>query len=182
MDVVRSIAGRPEWEAYERQCARLSQASPGDQTPLAVQGKSPFFASTPTLHSTSTPTLVGSPPTSPVEPDTPQSYDPSHERHLTGVASTVRHESVSQTTRSKLRFADYAIAPVQRICRYPLIFGAVLKHLEEDDDLEERQALSEVWDGFKQIAEGVDVAKKEREGELRTQIVAARMEFIAVST
>jgi hypothetical protein len=83
-------------------------------------------------------------------------------------------------TRSKLRFADYAIAPVQRICRYPLIVGAVLKHLEEDDELEERQALQEVWDGFKLVAEGVDKAKKDREGEIRTQIVAARMEFVAV--
>lgn len=185
MDIVRNVAIRPEWEAYERQCGRLSntQVAAGDQTPLATQAKSPFFASTPSLLSTSTPTLVGSPPLSPAVPDTPQSYEaPTRDRSSMPAGLGSRRDSApaSPSTRSRLRFADYAIAPVQRICRYPLVLGAVLKHME-DDDAEEKRLIRDARDGLKQVAENVDVAKNEREGELRTRIVAARMDFIAVS-
>lgn len=77
-----------------------------------------------------------------------------------------------------MRYADFAIAPVQRICRYPLVFGAVLKNCDEG---QEKVELEAAWEGLKKVAEGVDDAKRHREGELRTRIVAARMEFLAVS-
>ena len=67
---------------------------------------------------------------------------------------------------------------MQRICRYPLLFGAVLKNLSEG---EEKVELEAAWEGLRKAAENVDDAKRRREGELRTRIVAARMEFLAVS-
>ncbi|ORY90694.1 hypothetical protein BCR35DRAFT_299256 [Leucosporidium creatinivorum] len=173
VDIIRAIAGRPEWEAYERQCAsRARSSSSGDQTPLATQSTtSPFFASTPTLTS-STPTLVGSPPTSPTlvsqrDPSTLPPLPASPVTTLTNLPPTL--------PRSKLRYADYAISPVQRICRYPLVFGAVLQNLDHGEDREDVEA---AWEGLKGVAEGVDEAKRQREGELRTKVVAARMEFL----
>lgn len=80
---------------------------------------------------------------------------------------------------SKLRFQDYAIKPIQMICRYPLMLGQVLKHW---GDLPERLEVLRAWDGLRTMAEEVDDAKRRREGELRTRLVAARLEFQSVST
>ncbi|KAK4052150.1 hypothetical protein OIV83_002445 [Microbotryomycetes sp. JL201] len=157
-DLVRNLAKRPEWEAYERLCAR--SASAGDQTPLAAIAASPFFASTPTL--------VGSPPTSPTTPVSPSAIRGSLE------LSPGRRDTAY--SRSRLRFADHSIAPVQRVCRYPLLLAAVLKHVPDGND---RDAVETVWDAFKRVCEGVDEAKRAREGELRTKTVASRMEFLA---
>jgi len=65
--------------------------------------------------------------------------------------------------------------------RYPMVFGSLAKYCEEesigDDDNEVKTALT----GLKRVAEAVDNAKREREGEIRTRIVANRMEFQSVS-
>ncbi|KAK4049729.1 hypothetical protein OIO90_005310 [Microbotryomycetes sp. JL221] len=156
MDIVRTMTKRPDWDTYERQCS-LSSSS-GDQTPLANITQSPFFASTPTL--------VGLPATS------PDLTRPSSDSPAPALAST----DSSASARSRLRFADHAIAPVQRICRYPLLFASVLKQMPDGED---REAVEAVWDKFKQVCEAVDEAKRAREGEQRTRVVASRMEFLA---
>ncbi|KAK4701210.1 hypothetical protein P7C70_g5026, partial [Phenoliferia sp. Uapishka_3] len=161
IDIVRSIEMRPEWEAYERQCALAAsiQSTSGETTPLALSQPSsaPFF---PIVASTSR-----LPPASPLSSPTTDSLP-------------LPPAAAQSTQHRKLRFHDYAIKPVQRICRYPLVLGAVLKNL---DDGPERTEVKAAWDGMRKMVEGVDEAKRVREGELRTRIVAARMEFQAVS-
>lgn len=144
----------------------MSQA--GDTTPLASIVASPFFSSTPTL--------VGSQPTSPVlatDPMLPNraSLDASHPMPPPPLDPPA-------SPRSRLRFADFAIAPVQRVCRYPLLLAAVLKHMEHGQDKDD---VAEALASLKQVCEDVDNAKRAREGELRTRIVASRMEFLSVS-
>ncbi|KAL8279312.1 hypothetical protein RQP46_008349 [Phenoliferia psychrophenolica] len=165
LDIVRSVESRPEWEIYERQCAHAAAiqakessaaSTSGENTPLAQPPSSPFF---PTIITTR-PSSETPPPSTPIpEPSASQPSVSSHH---------VQHH--------KLRFADYAIKPVQRICRYPLVLGAVLKNLGE---CPERAQFKKAWEGMRKVVEGVDEAKREREGELRTRIVAARMEFQA---
>jgi hypothetical protein len=75
---------------------------------------------------------------------------------------------------AKLRFSDYAIAPVQRVTRYPMLLGQLSKYLQSTAEQEGVRTASE---GFKAMAQAVDAAKREREGELRTRIVASRIEF-----
>ncbi|GAA5924015.1 uncharacterized protein JCM15063_005525 [Sporobolomyces koalae] len=179
LDLTRRVAARPEWEAYERQCA-LRVATGGDMTPLASRANStsasPFF---PTV---ALPTLSSS---LPEEPTLASQASSTHVSPVLSVAAlpvsssvpTSTHSEVSRSSRAKLRFTDFAIAPVQRIMRYPMIFGSLAKYCQEDvadDDA------NEVWaalSGLKQVAARVDEAKREREGEIRTRIVANRMEF-----
>ncbi|KAM0791965.1 hypothetical protein ACM66B_000468 [Microbotryomycetes sp. NB124-2] len=158
-DLVRTLSNRPEWDAYERLCARSSLS--GDQTPLANVTSSPFFASTPTL--------VGSPPTSPTSATSPAAARGSLD------LSPGALDSVG-SSRSRLRFADHSIAPVQRVCRYPLLLASILKHMPDGND---RDTIESAWDASKRVCEAVDEAKRAREGELRTKIVASRMEFLA---
>lgn len=145
IDIIRAVEARPEWEAYERQCAVALQvpSESGESTPLASSlSQSSFF------------------PIVPLTATTSQPHEPTPAR------------------QPKLRFNDYAIKPVQRICRYPLVFGAVLKHL---GDCPEGAEVKRAWDGMRKAVEGVDEARRIHEGELRTKIVASRMEFQSVS-
>lgn len=168
LDVVRSVESRPEWEVYERQCALAasiqskdsSSSNSGESTPVALAQtpSSPFFPIIITTSASDSGAILCSSPTSETPPRKPEPAPPSQHH--------------------KLRFHDYAIKPIQQICRYPLVLGAVLKNLGE---CPERNVVKAAWEGMRKAVEGVDEAKRVREGELRTRIVAARMEFQAVS-
>ncbi|GAA6039621.1 hypothetical protein JCM8097_002221 [Rhodosporidiobolus ruineniae] len=188
LDITRSISSRQEWEAFERQCAAraASAAGRGDSTPVASssrQNSSPFF-----------PPLASAPPSShsplpfSASPAQSASATPSHSSSIVPTLSTLSASSASSSigytpsatssasgSRSKLRFLDYAISPVQRITRYPLVLGQLAKYFSSTADVHE--PIKRVWDGFKAVAAGVDLAKKQREGEMRTRVVAKRMEF-----
>ncbi|GAA6011460.1 hypothetical protein JCM11491_002794 [Sporobolomyces phaffii] len=180
MDITRRLSARPEWEAYERQCA-LRVASQGDITPLASRSNSasasPFFPTVPL------PPLSSSLPdsASPIERTDSPAESPTTSISALPISSSVPSSSASLASRSraKLRFSDFAIAPIQRIMRYPMVFGSLAKYCEDDEAIgsdhnDEVQAA--LW-GLKKVAGAVDDAKREREGEIRTRIVANRMEF-----
>ncbi|GAA5964766.1 hypothetical protein JCM3765_002547 [Sporobolomyces pararoseus] len=181
MDITRRLSARPEWEAYERQCA-LRAASQGDMTPLASRTNSattsPFFQSVPLP-----PLSTSVPLTTPSMDRTDSPVDsPTMLTVALPVSSSVPTSSASSLanrSRSKLRFSDFAIAPIQRIMRYPMVFGALAKYCEEEDSVgsDEGDAVQEALKGLKDVAAAVDEAKREREGEIRTRIVANRMEF-----
>ncbi|GAA6059167.1 hypothetical protein JCM10212_005512 [Sporobolomyces blumeae] len=182
LDVTRRLAHRPEWEAYERQCA-LRVASQGDITPLASRTNSattsPFFPTVPLPPiSTSLPSSASQRSHS-VSPSPTTS--PSQSTATLPLSSSVPAPSSTSASRSraKLRFADFAIAPVQRIMRYPLVLGSLAKYCEGEPDEHGQDEVQTALAGMKTVAEGVDAAKREREGEIRTRIVASRMEFQA---
>ncbi|GAA5979451.1 hypothetical protein JCM10908_002929 [Rhodotorula pacifica] len=161
LDIVRIVAARPEWEAYERQCASRAVPDSSEITPTAARGNSSVFfaevsppSSSATSHS-STPTP-------------PATLSATTRPGLTSSPSTTFSRS------AKLRFSDYAIAPVQRITRYPMLLGQLGKYLQGTS---EHETVRIVCEGFKVTAQAVDAAKREREGELRTRIVASRIEF-----
>lgn len=161
IDIVRQVERRPEWEAFERQCGSRATTTP--TAALTDANFSPFFnqpltASTSTLQNHSGSTLT-------LPLDSPAATTP----NSTGTAT-----SSSSFPRSKLRFHDFAITPIQRICRYPMVFGQVLKQV---GDCDEREQVAQALDGFKRIAERVDESKRKREGQLRTRLVASRMDF-----
>ncbi|GAA6048145.1 hypothetical protein JCM3770_003683 [Rhodotorula araucariae] len=170
LDITRSIASRQEWEAFERQCAArvASDVGRGDRTPVAPAGSSQYFPS------------VSAPPTSnsPLPFSATPLTTPSHSSGTiptqSSLAASAASSVAASTTRSRLRFADFAIAPVQRITRYPLVFGQLAKYFAGTP---EHDALDSAWAGFKGVAQGVDAAKRSREGEMRTRVVARRMEL-----
>lgn len=53
-----------------------------------------------------------------------------------------------------LGVVDLLIQPVQRICKYPLLFGELLKHMEDTDEL--KQMLEETYTLIKEAAKDVD--------------------------
>ncbi|GAA5871301.1 hypothetical protein JCM8547_007246 [Rhodosporidiobolus lusitaniae] len=182
LDITRSINSRQEWEAFERQCAL--RVSRGDLTPLASKNaSSPFFpfslASAPPSSSSPLPFTASPAPSLSTSPSHSSSAVPtvsSLSRGDSSLCSTSYSHipSSSSASRLKLRFTDYAISPVQRITRYPLVFGQLAKYFASTP---EHDAIRSTWEGFKNVAAGVDAAKRQREGEMRTLVVAQRMEF-----
>jgi hypothetical protein len=84
----------------------------------------------------------------------------------------------------RLRLHDYAIKPIQRICRYPLVLGQLLKFLEEAGVREDGRGLAglkKAVEMTRKAAERVDRARRSREIECKTLLLASRMEGSAVS-
>ncbi|GAA5944001.1 hypothetical protein JCM3775_006805 [Rhodotorula graminis] len=166
LDITRSVASRPEWEAFERQCAaRVAlDGGRGDRTPIASANSSGFF-----------PPVSAATSASPLPFSATPLATPSHSSgSVPTMASLVPSAASSISRTSRLRFVDYAIAPVQRVTRYPLVFGQLAKFFVGSP---EHADLTSTWTAFKRVAQGVDAAKREREGEMRTKVVARRMEF-----
>lgn len=207
MDITRRLSNRPEWEAYERQCA-LRAATQGDMTPLASRSHSasasPFFQSVPLPPLSTSVPLPPTPSSISIEQHThtdSPADSPTMSIAALPVSSSVPTSASSSSTaaaasarrsRAKLRFSDFAIAPIQRIMRYPMVFGSLAKycgtrhdadseeHALDVDDHDDEDEVTKALAGLKKVAEAVDEAKREREGEIRTRIVASRMEFQSV--
>lgn len=167
--MIRGLESQPEWEAYERQCSSLVSLRRHSRTHSSSHAQS-----TSTISSTSDATYRITDEQGDI---TPVAAVIAEDPFFTPPPLPNTSRTNTKSTLNKLRFQDYAIQPIQRICRYPLVFGQVLKHLGE---CVERGAVKKTWDGVRQAAGGVDDAKRVREAELRTKIVANRMEFQSV--
>lgn len=82
-----------------------------------------------------------------------------------------------QPTRVRLRFKDILITPVQRVCRYPLLLASLSADVSRE--LPEPEVLAEVEKAqnvMRAVAENADEARKRKEIELKTALIADRME------
>ena len=77
---------------------------------------------------------------------------------------------------SRLQFADFLIKPVQRVCKYPLLFGNILKYAPEGQDQTCTHRITEAFEEIKRVAEGVDEAQKQRILEITAVKLALRMD------
>ncbi|GAA6020101.1 hypothetical protein JCM10207_006255 [Rhodosporidiobolus poonsookiae] len=224
LDLVRGISSRQEWEAYERQCASRAAAfalglgtARGDTTPIAARADSaayPFFPPPATASPGPSPLPFSASPASSAAPSTATSTaaSPSHSSSAiptlssfsftassvaatpSSVGAASSAASAAASARSKLRFTDYAISPVQRVTRYPLVFGQLAKYFSlpssssslsspsspstpTDSTPTPETSILATWHGVRSLASGVDAAKRQREGEQRTRVVAQRMDF-----
>jgi hypothetical protein len=75
----------------------------------------------------------------------------------------------------KLRLLDYAIKPVQRICRYPLTLAYLLKCI--DADTSAHRSVADALEAMKEAATEVDNARVARDAVRKTIVVARRMEM-----
>lgn len=166
LDLIRSLEATPDWVNYENQCSDLISSFP-ISTLKHPDSSSSTTSSTITINHPSLPSSTPSRRTSTSTPSTPP--------------SPINRPSLAHRSESKLRVQDYLIAPIQRICRYPLLFSQILKHLGEDIASEKVQVVRQAFEAMSSTARNVDEAKTSREIESRTKTVAMRMEFQSVS-
>lgn len=165
LDLIRQVQGLPEWDMYEKRCAVIlvdELANGGDGT------ASPDVQGTPT---STLDTFVR-----PLK----------SRRHSTDVAPTFA-SSLSRTSR--LAMQDFLIAPIQRVCRYPLMLSqlqpnmasasppasptltnsGVARMTNTESGLEAR-----ALDAMRQVAAKVDEAQKRTEATVKSRLVAER--------
>lgn len=177
--VISPISQRPEWDLYERQCTNNASDLRRRQYVESTTPTSPFLSPRTSFASLGTSTAGPSTLPTPAVPFDPQATL----TRAKSYASTLSSPSSIQNQFAKLRYEDYAIKPVQMICRYQLILGQILKNWEGEGSEEFEDARRQVllaWDGLRRVAIGVDEAKSRREGELRTKLVASRLDFHSV--
>ncbi|GMK58737.1 hypothetical protein CspeluHIS016_0601790 [Cutaneotrichosporon spelunceum] len=79
--------------------------------------------------------------------------------------------------RTRLRFKDILIAPIQRVCRYPLLLASLLADINREappnDVVQSVEAAQAV---MRAVAENADDARLRKEAELKTARVAERLE------
>jgi hypothetical protein len=80
---------------------------------------------------------------------------------------------------NKLDIQDYAIKPVQRICRYPLMLAQLANLVSEEQQTEATaaRAIRAAYDAIRNAAGRVDAAKQAFACETRSTLIATRLEL-----
>lgn len=97
------------------------------------------------------------------------------ETNCTGLLATRKSAS------TRLHFADFLIKPVQRICRYPLLFANLLKSARKQEILLPLERMEMTAAAFKDVAAEVDEAQRIRNREIVTVKLALRLDVQNVS-
>ncbi|KAL8797083.1 MAG: hypothetical protein Q9182_007264 [Xanthomendoza sp. 2 TL-2023] len=92
------------------------------------------------------------------------------ERSIEALANSLASSSGSEESVKKgLAFEDLLIKPIQRICKYPLLFEDLVSNTLEIDGSEARAELNKVLWRLRETAEEVNRATNDRETQARIQ-------------
>jgi len=92
------------------------------------------------------------------------------ETHCTGLLAGRKSAS------TRLHFADFLIKPVQRICRYPLLFANLVKAAKKHSDDLPLERMEAAAAAFRTVASQVDDAQRIRNREIVTVKMALRLD------
>ena len=96
------------------------------------------------------------------------------ETHCTGLLASRKSAS------TRLHFADFLIKPVQRICRYPLLFGNLLKAAKKQEENVSIEKIESATSALRVVAREVDEAQRVRNREIVTVKLALRLDVSSV--
>ena len=159
IEIVKSLRRkRPvEWDAFERRCTQLVAANlifpdgssqerdsaAENEEDTGLEEKCPDAG---TIAQDEEPLQYQQLPTTSLDNNPPLPWGHSHSSHdLTHAPVTSSKDTKKENVREldprlRLQFEDYLIKPVQRICKYPLLFGT-LTHKRRPKALKEADAI-----------------------------------------
>ncbi|KAL8766511.1 MAG: hypothetical protein Q9209_006727 [Squamulea sp. 1 TL-2023] len=92
------------------------------------------------------------------------------ERSIEALANSLALASASEeSTRKGLSFEDLLIKPIQRICKYPLLFEDLYSNTLEVDNAASRAELSKILCRLRETAEEINRATNDRDAQARIQ-------------
>ena len=99
---------------------------------------------------------------------------------------------MSPTNRSRLRFRDFLIMPIQRVCRYPLLLNSLLGaatapspteeranptfHADDDGGYDVGVDVERALGAMRGVAEEADEARRVKEAEIKSATIIERLE------
>ncbi|KAI4207062.1 MAG: hypothetical protein LQ346_000780 [Caloplaca aetnensis] len=92
------------------------------------------------------------------------------ERSIEALANSLATSSGSEdSARKGLAFEDLLIKPIQRICKYPLLFEELYSNTLETDNAESRAELSKLLGRLREVTKEVDKATSDRDTQAKIQ-------------
>lgn len=92
------------------------------------------------------------------------------ERSIEALANSLATSSGSEESVKKgLAFEDLLIKPIQRICKYPLLFEELYSNTLDADDTEARTDLSKLLGRLREMTQEVDKATSDSEIQINLQ-------------
>lgn len=92
------------------------------------------------------------------------------ERSIEALANSLATSSGSEEcARKGLAFEDLLIKPIQRICKYPLLFEDLYSNTLESDNAELRADLSKLLGRLREVTREVDKATSDRDTQAKIQ-------------
>ncbi|KAL8748963.1 MAG: hypothetical protein Q9184_007004 [Pyrenodesmia sp. 2 TL-2023] len=92
------------------------------------------------------------------------------ERSIEALANSLSTSSGSEeSARKGLAFEDLLIKPIQRICKYPLLFEDLYSNTLESDNAELRAELSKLLGRLREVTKEVDKATSDRDTQVKIQ-------------
>ncbi|KAL8723191.1 MAG: hypothetical protein Q9225_000457 [Loekoesia sp. 1 TL-2023] len=92
------------------------------------------------------------------------------ERSIEALANSLATSRGSEeSTKKGLAFEDLVIKPIQRICKYPLLFEELHSNTLEADDAETRAELSKLLSRLREVTNEINKATNDRETQARIQ-------------
>lgn len=170
-----------DFAAYERLCSNLVRSSSRTSTPRHMPSSRRSSATnipvTGLTQLNTDNTAAASVPGSPTFATSPQlSAPPSGTTTPSGsVASFGASSTARMAQNSRLRFGDYHIKPVQRLCRYGLFLNAILQFAGLDD-AKTRRTLHHAIDRLDDVSSSVDQASLRRQKEVVSDTLFSRLE------
>ncbi|KAI0751110.1 hypothetical protein C8Q80DRAFT_1268399 [Daedaleopsis nitida] len=200
-DLVRRAQERwpSAWDAYEQRCAQLaSQATPNlreeDSPELEISSPtSPASEVEDASEEQSAPLRMRGnsvPAPSFVFPASPSSISSSRSQlpfpinASSATSSPSSGERGTPRSKSKLKFMDFLIKPVQRICKYPLLLDQLLDKRQkcspsQADPVDERlgEAVRKAREAMREVVSRVNRASEKEAHNLRSALIASRIAF-----
>lgn len=149
-----------EWDAFERRCSLLVAHSSEGSPELPTQQSSDSLKkkrrhSTPSLSTTS------------LALTSPSKTDPVHDRPR-------RPTDGSQSQIGRLKFLDYLIKPVQRICKYPLLL-ALLKPKGAVNGIAGSDIVESAGASMRHVCGLVDEASMKQAHSIKSALIVSRI-------
>ncbi|KAI0340772.1 hypothetical protein BDW22DRAFT_347717 [Trametopsis cervina] len=192
-DVIRHVQEHHpiEWDAFEQRCSlRVSHvlleraASPSPSTSKdSVRGaprgtRRHSLSSLSTSFSTLTPFGVAAMVPMPLSATGPSKTDgavPAHKRKTSDDvrAGSAAAHAAQASQAGRLKFLDYLIKPVQRICKYPLLLDQLKTKRGEDEG--DAAPVARAAAAMRRVVARVDRASEKRAHTVKSALIASRL-------
>lgn len=172
--LLKPAQARAEWEAFEQICAKGEPPTPPSPTKYRMPRNLSLVPTTFRVYGPATFFTEPLPP----PPSFSQTHTVRSQSYDSGLARAMLNASPppSSPPRTKLRFEDFLIKPIQRICKYPLILEGLRGVRHAPNPSPAAILIDRAIDTMRAVASRVDEARRLKDAIYKTQLILDRLD------